>query len=241
MFGKKHDIINQLRKDILLMQGFKPATGEMDDKTGLGIISDAFPNSRFPTGAIHEFFCAGMEEVSASSAFISGIVSSLMKNSGIAVWIASSQLIYPPALKLFGIDPAKVIFLHLPEKKKLWAMEEALKCEGLSCVIGEVNEISFIESRRLQLATEQTKVTGFLIRRNPKNLSTTCVTRWKIQPIESNKASDLPGLGFPRWNVSLLKVRNGKPGSWQMEWRRRRFRLIQEHAVIQKSEERKVV
>jgi len=240
MVSRKDDIIRQLRKDILLMQGFKPATGDMDDKTGLGFISNAFPNSRFPTGAIHEFFCSGMEEVSASSAFISGIASSFMKKGGIALWIASSQIIFPPALKLFGIDPDKVIFLHLPEKKKLWAMEEALKCEGLCCVIAEVNELWFIESRRLQLATEHTKVTGFLIRRNPKNLSTTCVTRWKIRPIESNKGSDLPGLGFPRWNVSLLKVRNGKPGSWQMEWRKKRFQLINEPPMI-KEAQRKVV
>ena len=28
----------------------------------------------------------------------------------------------------------------------------------------------------------------------------------------------MPGVGFPRWNVELLKVRNGKPGSWQLEW-----------------------
>src|SRR6476469_3248179 len=108
MVSRKDDIIRQLRKDILLMQGFKPATGDMDDKTGLGFISNAFPNSRFPTGAIHEFFCSGMEEVSASSAFISGIASSFMKKGGIALWIASSQIIYPPALKFFGIDPDKV-------------------------------------------------------------------------------------------------------------------------------------
>jgi protein ImuA len=25
-------------------------------------------------------------------------------------------------------------------------------------------------------------------------------------------------MGFPRWNIDLLKVRNGKPASWQVEW-----------------------
>jgi protein ImuA len=29
---------------------------------------------------------------------------------------------------------------------------------------------------------------------------------------------DLPGVAFPRWQVELLKVRNGKPGIWQLEW-----------------------
>jgi len=33
----------------------------------------------------------------------------------------------------------------------------------------------------------------------------------------------MPGLGFPRWNIELLKVRNGQPGSWEMEWAADRF------------------
>jgi protein ImuA len=36
----------------------------------------------------------------------------------------------------------------------------------------------------------------------------------------------MPGLGFARWNVELLKVRNGKPGSWQIEWGPTGFRTI---------------
>jgi hypothetical protein len=28
----------------------------------------------------------------------------------------------------------------------------------------------------------------------------------------------LPGIGFPRWQVDLQRVRNGTPGSWQLEW-----------------------
>jgi len=34
-------------------------------------------------------------------------------------------------------------------------MEEALKCAGLAAVIGEVREMDFKQSRRLQLAVEQ--------------------------------------------------------------------------------------
>jgi protein ImuA len=28
----------------------------------------------------------------------------------------------------------------------------------------------------------------------------------------------MPGVGFPRWEVELLKVRNGEPGKWIIEW-----------------------
>ncbi|MES2880937.1 MAG: Error-prone repair protein ImuA, partial [Bacteroidota bacterium] len=53
---------------------------------------------------------------------------------------------------------------------------------------------------------------------NPKNLLTTAVSRWHIQPMHSNVENDFPGIGHPRWHVKLLKVRNGKPASWHVEW-----------------------
>jgi protein ImuA len=276
MNGGKADIIAQLKKNILLLQGFKPASGEMDMKEGLHFIQDAFPNSRFPTGVIHEFFCNNAEEVSASYGFTSGLLSSLMQKGEISLWITSHQKIFPPALKQFGINPNKMIFIHLKsEKEKLWAIEEALKCDGVSSVIGEINEISFTESRRLQLITEKSKVNGFIIRRNPKNLSTASVTRWKIRPIPSslqnagvsylsrpclspvNKLTvaalnntqnnffepdtkGMPGIGFPKWDVALLKVRNGKPGSWIMQWRNGKFELAHEQELVIQEEQRKI-
>ena len=97
-------------------------------------------------------------------------------------------------------------------------MEEALKCKGLSAVIGELPELSFPTSRRLQLAVEQSQVTGFILRNNPKNIHTTaCVTRWKISSLPSQLAEGMPGVGFPRWNVELIKVRNGYPANWEVE------------------------
>ena len=105
------------------------------------------------------------------------------------------------------------------EKDTLWAMEEALKCEGLAAVIAEVKDISFAQSRRLQLATESSRVTGFILRNGKQKAgASTCVARWQVSPLPSNAPDELPGVGHPRWQVDLLKVRNGNPGSWQMEW-----------------------
>jgi protein ImuA len=43
---------------------------------------------------------------------------------------------------------------------------------------------------------------------------------------------DMPGVGFPRWNVELLKVRNGKPGSWQIEWKAGKFLHLPQFITI---------
>jgi protein ImuA len=236
----KAHIIFQLQKEILLLQGFKPASAENND-AGLGLISHAFPNATFPLGALHEFHCTGAEEAAVSSGFIAAILSSLMKTGTPSVWISPFQSIFPPALKSFGIEPHKIIFIQSQKPKEiLWLVEETLKCNALCAVVGEVREISFTESRRLQLAVEQTKVTCFLLRQNPANLATSSVTKWRVKPLPTGETI-LPGIGFPRWNVELLKVRNGKPGSWRMEWRKGRFQLKHQAIGTAIEEQRKIV
>ncbi len=240
MANTKANIIAQLQKEILPLQGYKPAANNVCFDAGLGVIKYAFPTASFPLGAVHEFLCNSAEDASASSGFIAGILSSIMHGSGAALWISSSQLIFPPALKTFGIEPDKIIFVNVAkEKERIWAMEEALKCNGLSAVVGDIQEVSFTESRRLQLAVEQSRVTGFILRRNPKNLATACVTRWKIMPLPTQSADGLPGLGFSRWNVELLKVRNGKPGIWELEWAAGGFRHVHKLTSINKEQHRK--
>jgi protein ImuA len=136
-----------------------------------------------------------------------------MQQGGVCIWISTSRSLIPPALKSYGVDPDRIVFIDLKrEQDILWTMEEALKCSSLSAVIQEIGEISFTEARRLQLVVEKSRVTGFILRENTRKLSTTaCVARWKISSIPNELEDGMPGLGFPRWNVELLKVRNGNP------------------------------
>jgi protein ImuA len=225
--SQKNDIISQLQKSILPLQGFKPPAGNTVD-VGLGQVEEAFPNTSFPTGAMHEFLSTSPEGGAATGGFIAGLLASLMASKGACVWIGPARTLFPPALKAFGIEPERVIFASLQkERDALWAMEEALKCEGLAAVVGEIKEIGFTASRRLQLAVEQSRVTGFILRNQPRSLTPiACVARWKITSLPSELEDGLPGVGFPRWNVELLKVRNGKPGTWEVEWCANGFRVI---------------
>jgi protein ImuA len=224
----KKDIIAQLQRDILPLQGYRPPAPGMTMDAGLGPVAAAFPNASFPTGAVHEFLSAGKEHAAATGGFITGVLHALMGSSRACIWIGSARTLFPPALRTFGVDPSRIIFIDLQkERDALWAMEEALKCEGLAAVVGEIQEISFTASRRLQLAVEQSRVTGFILRHQPRNLNTiACVSRWKITPLPSELEDNLPGVGFPRWQAELLKIRNGKPGSWTLEWSANRFHLI---------------
>jgi protein ImuA len=229
----KQHIINKLQKDILQWQGFTPPKASMLKGIGLGPIETAFPNGIFPTGNIHEMICPTPEQAAATSGLMGGLIASLMKNGGACLWISTGRKLFPPALMAFGVMPDRVIFIDVARERVLWAMEEALKCEGMAAVIAEVREISFAQSRRLQLAVESSKVTGFLLRNDPRKLgTTTCVARWQITSLPSELDDDLPGVGFPRWQVDLLRVRNGNPGSWKLEWADGHFMPVEEQELI---------
>jgi protein ImuA len=228
MTPTKEHIIAQLQKEILPLQGLQHRSADAALRMHLGPMKYAFPNWQFPLAAVHELISNDKERSTVSAGFISPIIAALMCNSGATIWISASRNIFPPALQSFGISPDRIIFIDLKKDKDvLWATEEALKCGGLAAVVSELPELSFTASRRLQLAVEQSRVTGFILRNKPKQLGTTaCVTRWQISSMPSSTIDDLPGIGFPRWNVDLLKVRNGKPGSWQIEWNGKDFNHI---------------
>jgi protein ImuA len=181
---------------------------------------------------VHEFLSPSAEDIAATTGFIAGLHAPIMGSGGTSVWISSSSTLFPPALKSFGVQPDRIIFLHLKsEKDILWAMEESLKCSVLSAVVGEISEISFTASRRLQLAVEQSRVTGFIIRRKTRKMNTTaCVSRWRVTPVPSAPMDDLPGIGFPTWRVELIRMRNGSPGVWEIKWMNGIF-----HPVYQKT------
>lgn len=224
--GKK-EIIRQLKEKILSLEGLGTGPGSCLFDFGLGPMNAAFPGGTFPVGAIHEFISPTEACAAAANGFLVNLLGTLMKNEGICLWISVGHKLFPSALKFFGVEPHRVIFIDVRrEKDALWVMEQGLKCTALAAVVAEIREVSFAESRRLQLAVETSKVTGFLHRQQPRTENTlACVSRWKIRPLASY-TNGLPGVGFPCVEVELAKIRNGRPGIWQFEWKNGTFRII---------------
>jgi len=241
MDAVRRDIISRLERDILPLEGLKLLSPDNNINLGFRPIENAFPTASFPTGCIHEFISTSIEDIAPTSGFIAVLLSKLMQFDGAAVWISSSRTLFPASLKRFGVEPHKIIFVDLQnEKDVLYAVEEALKCKRIATVIGEIKQITFKESRRLQLAAEQGQVTGLLIRHQPKTLNTiACVSRWRIASLPSGLEDGMPGVGFPRWNVQLLKVRNGKPGTWQLEYSSNRLKETKQNIFSIQQERRK--
>lgn len=224
----KNELLQKLQQDIFLWQGFKPQAAGKAECIGLGEIETSFPGGVFPRKAIHEFITIQPEQSASSEGFIAGLLSILMENGAACVWVSTSRNLFPASLSLFNVEAERVIFMDVQrEKDVLWITEEALKCHGLAAVVAELNNVSLVESRRLQLAVETSGVTGFILRRDGNQKASTVATaRWKISPLPSGSEDGMPGIGFPRWHVELLKVRNGKPGSFVLEWAGEKFEEV---------------
>jgi protein ImuA len=232
------ELIKRLQKDILQWEGYKPPPAGTRNTVGLGDVEAAFPNGVFPVGTVHELVCNSSEQAAACGGLVTGILSVLMQKGGICVWIGRARRLFAPALTLFGVEPHRIIFISLvKDKDALWVMEEALKCPGLKAVVCELRKIDFKQSRRLQLAVEQSRVTGFVLRNAADKLGpTACAARWQVSPLPSAPMHGLPGVGHLRWQVELLKVRNGQTGSWVLEWQQGRFMPVHEISITEERE-----
>ncbi len=233
MSSNRAEILNKLRQDILHWEGYKSPVSGRRDLLGLGALESSFPNEVFPISSVHEMVCASSEQAAAAGGFITAILSVLMKQDGISVWIGRKGHLFAPAFTGFGVRADKIIFISLlKDKDVLWVMEEALKCSGLTAVVCELGEIDFKQSQRFQRAVEQSRVTGFVLRNATGKLtSTAAAARWRVSPLPSSEMNGLPGLGFLRWKVDLLKVRNGHPGSWELEWQDGKFVSIDKQVI----------
>ncbi|MGC4056519.1 MAG: Error-prone repair protein ImuA [Chitinophagaceae bacterium] len=225
--GGDMDKVRELQEAVLLLQSHstlrEPAT--VAGSTG-NMIARAFPGNRFPTSCMHEFISPAAGSAAATDAFIGGLLHTFLPPGNFYLWVQQHNLVFTPAFTQFGIRPDKLIFVTVRnDREALWVMEEGLKCASLTAVIGEVRELGFTESRRLQLAAEKAGVTGFVHRHCPRTTNVTAsVSRWQITPLPSVTEKGFPGLGFPRWSAQLLKARNGKPSHWDLEWTPEGFR-----------------
>ncbi len=238
MQANNTDIIARLQREILSLGGIKSPVGNKPSLEGLEFLQQHFAHGIFPLGAIHEFVYQRREEMAVSTGFISGLISTFLPKEGIIIWISPAQTIFPPALLTFNIEPRNVIFIHPAKEKEIWwCIEEALRCPGVTAVVTEMQDINFTNSRRFQLAVEKTRVTGFILNGKPDRGShSACISRWKITSLPSHLEDGMPGVGHPRWKVELQKVRNGQPGSWDIEWVKGAFKQLHTPEIISKEQ-----
>ncbi len=129
--------------------------------------------------------------------------------------ILESGRIYPPGLPF----PELIHVEARDARAALWAMEEGLRCAGLSAVIGELwgdpAALDFTATRRLAVAAERSGVAAFLVRLGGHANLSGARMRWRIASAASlPNALDRQAPGAPAWDAELFRARGFAPGRW---------------------------
>ncbi|MDO6414623.1 protein ImuA [Sphingomonas sp. BIUV-7] len=175
--------------------------------------------------ALHEVSAAGsgLVDDAAATLFLAGIAARLSLAGEIIVWAVTRFDLFSPGLEQVGLHPDRTLFVEAREDKDVLAvMEDSVRHGSLAAVVGEVRRADMTATRRLQLAAGERAVPVFLFRRwrrsgaCPLTEPSAATTRWRIASAPSAPLG-IPGVGTPRWNVELVRQRNGAPFSLIME------------------------
>ncbi len=180
--------------------------------TGMAVLDAALPDGGLARAAVHE----------ASGAAADGFIAALAARlAGPVLWCvheAAADRLYAPGLARFGLGPDRLTVAVCPNRTEcLWAMEEGLRAGVLAAVVSEPDgAVDLTASRRLQLAAEAGRTTGFVLVRGGRRgrlAPSALASRWRVVPV--------PALGRGtglRWRARLLRCRGGGEGTWEIDW-----------------------
>lgn len=162
-------------------------------------------------GSLHEWFAD-----SYPVALFAGVAAgSLADRPGSILWIGRGCWPFPAWLtpdllrRSVFIDPAC-------DAERAWAIDQALRCAGVSCVVADGRRIDMPTSRRLQLAAGSSQVL-VLMARPPDEIRflSAARTRWRVTPALNPDARFHPA---PRWTVELLRCKGMQPHTDARRW-----------------------
>ena len=192
--------------------GFPVEPGSLPDGTAR---PDALPFPSAPT--LSELFAA-----SPRDAGWAGFLA-LQLAAGPLLWVQERMAILEGGrVHPAGLGPHAAGLIHVEARDAraaLWAMEEGLRCPGLSAVVGELwgdpAALDFTATRRLAVAAERHGVAAFLIRLGGHANLSGARQRWRVGSAPSaGHPLDHKAPGPPRWDAELFRARGRAPGRW---------------------------
>lgn len=189
---------------------------------------DAVLGGGLACGALHELAATAPAHLAAASGFALALAALAGESGGQTLWIATDFATvegggpYGSGLDLLGLASPRLLLLRVPRAiDALWAMEEALRCRALACVIvelsGEGEVADLTATRRLSLAAREGTGFGLLLRHHAVALPSAAATRWDVAAALSEPDA-FGGLGRPRFDLFLRRNRRGSSGRWIVTW-----------------------
>lgn len=140
----------------------------------------------------------------------------------------------------WGVDDAllrRSIFVDAPDDAtRLWAMDLALRCAAIACVVGEGHGFDVAATRRLQLGARAGRTLGLLARPPTETkCASVASSRWLVGHVPTSGADERAHehgarrggesdvAVNPRWIVELVRCKGVRPSveaprQWGVEW-----------------------
>jgi hypothetical protein len=127
---------------------------------------------------------------------------------GALVVLDRRRAFYPPAAWVWGLGPSDLLIVRSREKAdERWALDQALRCPAVAAVWAPLRELDGRTFRRLQLAAEQGRGLGLLLRPTAaRHQPSWADVRLLVQPL----AGETPAR---RLRVEVLRCRGGRAGA----------------------------
>lgn len=211
--------------------------------SGVADIDTALPEGGLSRDGVHEFSGEQYADMPVAGAYLLALLRRLADldktpSSRYVLWCQTARAErefgapYGAGLREFGFDPQRFLFVSSAKNNDvLWALEEGARAGSLLAVIGEVDVISFTQTRRLSLAAAVAGTPVLLLRSDQDRAASAAETRWHVRAVpgvSDRFVSTVPG--HARWQIVLNRCHGGRPGNWTVEWEHEahRFHLVED-------------
>lgn len=128
---------------------------------------------------------------------------------------------YGPGLARFGLDPASLLLVEARRQADaLWAMEEGLRSGVPAIVIGCIDGLDALQSRRLVLAAGSSAIPCLALTGHASPPGMAAYSRWRVTAAAgATHPLDPAAPGALRLGLTLERCRHGPSGLvWSVEW-----------------------
>lgn len=211
-------MLTDLRKKVDLLEDvnrrFSHAVSVCDD------VDNALPYRGLPLGCVHEIKGTSL----ASAIAFAGLLAARIPSKGAIVYVAPDRSFHPLGLLPYGARIEQWIHISARgSEDRAWTVLEALRCPQVSAVLAVMKHADLTYCRKLQLATETSGATGFLLGDIHSAPVASVITRWQVSSIAPPQAHGLDELF---WALDLLYCRGARPRKWIATWHHQRLEIL---------------
>jgi protein ImuA len=181
-------------------------TGDEFCSSGCPALDRLLPRGGFRRGSLVEWCAATRGSGAGTLALL--VAREACRGGGTLAVLDRRREFYPPAAVPWGLDLGNLLVVRPREKAdELWALDQALRCPAVAAVWGAQRELDGRTFRRLQLAAEEGRGLGLLLRpASARDRPSWADVHLLVQPLAGDGS-------LRRLRLEVLRCRGGRAGA----------------------------